>query len=149
MGGSFGTTVFNEGLVGFLPEDGLENNNALVVSFFWAHPLVCALGFHSFSLSSWLSLLLREMQKVAEMDRPETRHFVQKCVSQFLPINNLWTGLLALAGLFCAALPIPRSSYSDKVTPFKTCHKVLKVWAALKRLIQEVERPLRIGIAKF
>ena len=40
------------------------------------------------------------MQKVAEMDRPETRHFVQKCVSQFLPINNLWTGLLALAGPF-------------------------------------------------
>ena len=52
LGGFFGTTVFNEGLVGFLPEDGLENNNALVVSFFWAHTLVCALGFHSFSLSS-------------------------------------------------------------------------------------------------
>ena len=52
LGGSFETTVFNEGLVGFLPEDGLENNNALVVSFFWADPLVCALGFQSFSLSS-------------------------------------------------------------------------------------------------
>ena len=52
LGGSFGTTVFNEGLVGFLPEDGLENNNALVVSFFWAHPLVCALDFQSFSLNS-------------------------------------------------------------------------------------------------
>ena len=50
--GFFGTTVFNEGLVGFLPEDGLENNNALVVSFFWAHLLVCALGFQSFSLNS-------------------------------------------------------------------------------------------------
>ena len=100
LGGSFGTTVFNEVLVGFLPEAGFENNNALVVSFFWAYPLVCALGFQSFSLNSWLSLLLREMQKVAEMDRPETRHFVQKCVSQFLPINNLWTGLLALAGPF-------------------------------------------------
>ena len=50
FGGFFGTTVFNEGLVGFLPEDGLGNNNALVVSFFWAHPLFvhwASKAFHS------------------------------------------------------------------------------------------------------
>ena len=50
LGGFFGTTVFNEGLVGFLPEDGLGNNNALVVSFFWAHRLFVhwnSKAFHS------------------------------------------------------------------------------------------------------